>query len=116
MTTKVHRNDQTEVDCHLPTEVAFDLLAHRRRRQTLRYLSERVGAVPAAELASHLAQFDARRSANHTERVLVSLRHNHLPRLESAGVVTLGDRRETVMLTETAAELTRYLDVAPSRR
>jgi DNA-binding transcriptional ArsR family regulator len=112
MTTKTHQNDQNGIESHLPTELAFALLAHRRRRRTLRYLAGRVGAVPLTELADYLARSEADPSPNRTERMRVSLRHNHLPRLESAGVVTVDADRETVRLDAAAAGLARYLDLA----
>ncbi|MFB6171118.1 MAG: hypothetical protein ABEJ23_01195 [Haloarculaceae archaeon] len=77
----------------LPASDRLDLLASDRRRAVLDYLRDRAGATVRTEtLVDHLA------STGHGQRqsLAVALRHVHLPKFASAGVVEYDQRRGTV--------------------
>lgn len=93
-----------------------DLLADRRLLAILRYLDGRDEPVPLAELADHLVLEgpidDAGALATCGDalvgtrrRVLLSLRHSHVPRLADAGTVTFDVGANAVSLRESGAEL-----------
>lgn len=81
--------DQTEPRT---TSQLFATLADSRRRRVLSLLRERRSGVEESELATLVASAEAdvplrAVTDERHERVLVSLRHNHLPALESTGLV-----------------------------
>lgn len=72
---------------------ALSLLADRRRRYALYHLRDGDGGgIPLGELARGVAAVERDTDPDHVpedefERVYLGLRHNHVPRLEDAGVV-----------------------------
>ncbi|MBX0303001.1 DUF7344 domain-containing protein [Haloarcula salinisoli] len=75
----------------------LELLSHRRRRFVLGTLDETDGDVPMDSLAKRLAAWEESDSpADATppavEDVKLSLYHTHLPKLETAGLVTFDSR------------------------
>ncbi|RCU47252.1 hypothetical protein DU504_08030 [Haloplanus salinus] len=88
------RTDEERVD------TIFRVLSDARRRRVIRLLRAREGAVAVSALAEALA---AREPGDpEPERLVVSLQHVHLPKLEGAGVVDYTSDRSQV----------RYRDVA----
>jgi len=74
----------------------FDLLSNHRARGVLRTLRDRLDGVTPPDLATVLASeehgvplHDV--TADQRTRILTSLRHHHLPKLESASLVTTDD-------------------------
>lgn len=101
----------------LSTDTAFELLAHHRRRRLLRCLREYDTPITLADLADEVAirEHDASLAdipAETVKRVYLSLYHRHVPKLEDAGIVTYSQQRDAVAVTDRAAELLPYLDVA----
>ena len=85
-----------QIDAHptepRPTTELFATLADSRRRRILSLLGERHGDVTESELATLVASEEAdvplgAVTDDQHERVLVALKHDHLPALESAGLV-----------------------------
>ena len=81
------------VDDDLTLSELFDIFSHSRRRFVLGYLDEAGTEVSTDSLAERLVawertdgQSDATAAA--VDEVKLSLHHTHLPKLESAGVVT----------------------------
>lgn len=69
----------------LSTDTVLALLADRRRRRVLDYLRDHgAGSASLEELVSHLAGDDGSPAR---ERLGLSLRHVHLPKLAEAGVL-----------------------------
>lgn len=81
-------NDQT-------LDLAFDLLACRRRRYVITKLRTLPDGVASVEdIADHLLVQDP--DADDRERTLVALQHRTLPRLNEAGIVDFDRRTDTV--------------------
>ncbi|UTF52298.1 DUF7344 domain-containing protein [Natronosalvus rutilus] len=80
-------------------DLVFELLASRRRRQALYYLSEQSDGVASVdEIADYVHTNDDRSdcSADGRSEIAAGLRHVHLPKLEDAGVVDHDARSQTV--------------------
>jgi len=70
-------------------DAVFDVLSDARRRRVVRVLRDHGDATPVSDLAAALA---VREPGEHEpERLTVSLRHTHLPKLEATGVVEMVD-------------------------
>lgn len=87
----------------LPTDSVRDLLAGPRRRYALQCLLER-GSVRLDELAVEVAAREAGRTPEAIgdmtrERTSISLHHNHLAKLDAAGLVDYDAADHTVVLT-----------------
>lgn len=85
-------------------DVAFDLLANRRRQHALACLCERPGSIPLDELAEDVAareRWSPRTEPDDEEvrTVAVSLYHSHLPKLADAGVVDYDRDRDMVAVS-----------------
>lgn len=94
-------------------DVAFDLLADNRRRDTLACLCERPGSIPLDELAEDVAARErwSPRTEPGDEEVrtaAVSLYHSHLPKLAGAGVVDYDRDRDLVTVSEDTDLLERF--------
>lgn len=85
-------------------DTVFGLLANRRRRYVLYYLADedeetvvRVEEV-AAQIASWEREWNATASEDAAARrtVRIDLHHNHLPRLDDAGLIEYDARTETI--------------------
>jgi hypothetical protein len=88
--TRGNRTHGTEDD-HL--DALFGVLADARRRRVIRILDDADADVtPVSAIAESLAT----REATPTDRLVVSLRHVHLPKLDAAGVVDFAPDRSTV--------------------
>ena len=75
----------------------YALLARRRRRLIVRILQDFETPIAASELAEILADCEYERATDrHYRHVRSSLYHNHLPRLDDAGVVDYDRECETV--------------------
>ncbi|WP_312907039.1 DUF7344 domain-containing protein [Natronosalvus caseinilyticus] len=84
----------------ISTDTAIHIVANQRRRSVLTQLIENErNDVGLDVLAKHLSPEnpppDSVETAN-SERLLLDLYHNHLPKLEDAGLVEYDDRTETV--------------------
>lgn len=75
----------------------FVLLANRRRRLALRVLRASSTPLPAGELADRIAEREYEEpTVNDRRSIYLSLYHNHLPRLDDAGVVVYDETEGTV--------------------
>lgn len=81
---------EAPADEPLAPDVAFDLVGVSRRRYVLYHLFENRGGTSIETLAAAVARHEG--VLDH-ERVEMSLRHAHLPKLEDAGLVSLGSDR-----------------------
>lgn len=80
-------------------------LAHRRRRRVLLYLQDTDEPQALTDLAEIVADREADSSASETDRELVktvhvSLYHDHVPKLDEAGIVQYEEDDDTVELVE----------------
>lgn len=101
-----------EVDGH--ADALLDLLQASRRRHVLDILLEE-GSTAMHDLATrvatreHTAASDSISDLAH-ERVRISLRHNHLAKLDTAGLVEYDEDQHTVQLAANADQIRSYLE------
>ena len=97
---------ENENDQHVAPTTIFDVLAHTHRRVVL----SRLRADGPCELASLADAVSRREDGTPVERLRVSLRHRHLPKLEDAEFVRCD--AGCVVPTERCAVLDPYLALA----
>ncbi|ELY35194.1 DUF7504 family protein [Halalkalicoccus jeotgali] len=73
-------------------ETAFDVLRDSRRQHVLRYIYERDGSVPLSALVKRIAHHEPDADA---DRIEISMHHSHLPKLEDAGLISVGETHVT---------------------
>ena len=98
----------------LPETVIHDLLSNSRRKNTLRELRTRGGAVSVRELSEAIAADEAGTNpapACVRESVYASLHQTHLPRLHELGVVEYDRTRKEVRTCRGARDVGRYMEV-----
>jgi hypothetical protein len=100
----------------LPEGEIFEILANRRRRETIRHLS--VDADGRARSLKRLSEEIATRETGQSpppravrESVYNSLHQTHLPKLEELGVVTYDREAREVRLRERARDVNVYMEV-----
>ncbi len=86
------REIESDEDPSLPPDVAFDVLGASRRRYVLHYLREHGDSTTVGELAEWVTRHEP---GADSDRIEVSLHHSHLPKLENAGLISLGGARVT---------------------
>lgn len=93
----------------LTTDQIFDLLGHEHRRHAITALRECDGAIGIDELTAEVH----RRCADDPRRkqVETALYHAHLPKLDCAGIVRYDAEGERVKLTDSATQLTPFLEL-----
>lgn len=89
----------------------FKLLSHRHRRATIQYLATQVGTTPVADVADQIALLENNHTDDHYARICVTLVHNHLPKLNEAGVVEYDQDQGAVELNDQATDARSYLDL-----
>lgn len=95
------------IDEPLSPDVAFDLVKAARRRYVLYHLFESGHETSIEALVAAVARYEG---TNDHERVELSLRHAHLPKMEEAGLISL--RSERVVVRGSLAALEPYLSPA----
>lgn len=104
----------------LPTDTAFELLAHRRRRTALRCLSDHAPSISLADLAEEVAVRETGRSLPDIDpdevlQVYLSLYHVHIPKLTEAAVIEYVQDRDLVTLPADRTALDRLITLAEHR-
>lgn len=94
-------------DERLSPDVAFDLVGAARRRYALYHLFESGHETSIETLVAAVAR---REGTDDHERVELSLRHTHLPKMEEAGLISL--RSERVVVRGSLAAIEPYLSPA----
>jgi DNA-binding transcriptional ArsR family regulator len=100
----------------LPEAEVYEILANRRRRETIRHLSERVDGARLSlrDLSEAIAVHetgDAPPPRAIRESVYNSLHQTHLPKLEELGVVDYDREERIVTLRERARDVNIYMGV-----
>ncbi|WP_266077856.1 DUF7504 family protein [Haladaptatus caseinilyticus] len=100
--------DQTKPERAVSPDVLSTLFTSSRRRSVCRYLVEVADRATVATVAERIAEWEVEGtpSSEMRERVHITLRHVHLPKLVEAGVVELDG--ETVSAAEDSIDLERY--------
>lgn len=78
------------------TSSLFDALANGHRRETVRFLLGRTGAVTISDVADHLSASDGTATAKRSPNIETLLVHWHLPKLAEAGLVAYDREGGTV--------------------
>ena len=104
-------------DSPLSPSVVFGLLADERRRYVLYYLDVQDGHAEFEALAKQVAAWEHDTSTellteDTIKRVSTGLYHTDLPKLADHGLIGDEFHRGTITLTETAAQVTHYVDYA----
>jgi len=102
----------------LSRETVFEMLKNTRRRYVFHILSQRAEPVTLATLSEEVAalEYDTAvedLTGDQRQRIYVSLRQTHLPRLDDANVVDFDSEANTVGLAENASDLQVYLEAVP---
>lgn len=112
MKTDTSNVDTPDGDPKIPASTVFELLAERRRRYALYYLSQRVGTVPLTDVAEQIATWEGEHSRDRLELIRVGLHHRHVPKLLDAEVVRYDAEGDAVHVLPAATELAPYLELA----
>lgn len=109
--------DPGSVSETLSLDVAFDVLADRRRRHLLDCLRESESPVALGELARDVAArergpSDADAPPEAVDRVHLTLYHSHVPKLAAADVVEYDRERDLVAPSRGSDRVERVLDLA----
>lgn len=92
------------------------LLAKRHRRLLLRILRESGASLTTVELANRIAERAYEHpSASDQRNVYLALYHDHLPRLEEAGVIVYDESEGTVAPDRNFDRLVRFVEEANGR-
>lgn len=91
----------TSLDTPRDIDSLFACLANHRRRLLLEGLSERSGPVVVEELVQHIVEREDEATADtggndQLSEITIALFHNHLPKLQEAGVIDVDHETNTV--------------------
>lgn len=111
MSIKNDDNRYESIDDEHSVSAVFKLLSHYRRRVAIQYLAAQVGTTSVVDLADQIALLENKHTDNHHARIFVSLIHNHLPKLDEAGVVEYDQDQAVVKLSDQATDARSYLDL-----
>lgn len=100
----------------IPEGEIYEILANRRRRETIRHLtvSAATGPVSLRELSTEVAARETGKSPpprGIRESVYNSLHQTHLPMLHELGIVEYDRETRTVELRQRARDVDRYMEV-----
>lgn len=89
------QRDSSEPHGSVSVDTVLDLLAHRHRRELLGYVIDSAGETsPIDDVTTSLCRQDSERTdtCSDRDRIELSLRHTHLPKLVAAGVIEYDSR------------------------
>jgi hypothetical protein len=101
----------------LPESTIYEILANRRRRETIRQLTETGEPIALRDLSEVIAASETGESPpprGVRESVYNSLHQTHLPKLDDLGVVTYDRDAREVRLRERARDVHLYMEVVTS--
>jgi len=105
-------------DSDLSKTEIFDVLRNQRRRFVLQYLKRRETPVELGPLATQVAAWEYDTTVDEVtsaqrKRVYTTLQQTHLPKMDEAGIVEYDSSRGTIHSTESAEDLSVYLEIVP---
>lgn len=106
----------------IASDVAFEILKNRRRRRTLKVLTEREELTTLSELAEEIAAWEngidrQAITSDQRKRVYVGLYQQHLPKMDDAGVIEFDQRSGETRLTDAGHQLWQWrIDKLQDRR
>lgn len=98
----------------LPQFKVYEVLANRRRFETIRVLEDARGSVSVAELSEMIAKAEANGeppSKSARDSVYSSLHQTHLPKLHELGIIHYDRDARTVEPLDRARDVSRYMEV-----
>lgn len=100
----------------IPEGEIYEILANRRRRETIKHLTVSAGSGPVSlhDLSREVAARETGESpppSGVRESVYNSLHQTHLPKLHELGIVRYDREERTVQLRERARDVDRYMEV-----
>ncbi len=99
----------------LPVEALLDALSNDQRRTALRLLTASDGAVGVQKLADEMA-IGTTSSIRDPDAIAAELHHNHLPRLDSLGVITYDPVDNVAAPLDAIEELAPFLEFLEVKR
>jgi hypothetical protein len=109
MNIELHQTDTalSEADIH-------DILRNDRRRNVIKRLQEHGREISLRELSVHIAEIESGESPPPSDvrnSVYVSLHQTHLPKLDKEGIVEYDNDQKTIVLQESARQVSLYMEV-----
>lgn len=92
--------------------VIHDILSNKRRREAIKYLIQRDEAVSVRELARHIARLESESlppPGGVEQSVYVSLKQNHIPRLNELDIIEYDRDSNEVSVSRRAKDCERYM-------
>jgi len=115
------RVDRLAPESQLTRDDIFHVLQCRRRRLVLKFLQEYDGdgSVPMRDIAEHVAAVEHDTTVDglasrQRQRVYIALYQDHLPKMDTAGIIDYDQSRGHVAPTAQTVAFYRYLDREPS--
>ncbi|MFA1610202.1 DUF7344 domain-containing protein [Halobellus rubicundus] len=98
------------------SDLAYSVLADKRRRYAVHYLKQRNEPVPLSELAEQVAAWENDKpvdelTSKERKRVYIAMYQSHLKTLAKEGIVDYDADRGVVSISEAFADLDVYLEV-----
>jgi len=109
---------QQTKDRRRSSDLAYSVLADKRRRYAVHYLKQRAEPVPLRDLAEQVAAWEndkpvAALSSKERKRVYIAMYQSHLNTLAKEGIVDYDADRGMVSISDAFADLDVYLEVVP---
>ncbi len=116
--TNTSQRDDSSPSPNLSLDTVFDILSHSYRRLILSYLSQTEDDLATvADLVSFISKQESETETSmqctQDDTVRVALQHNHLPKLDDAGVIEFDTRSETIRYWS-HPKVEKYLSVLDS--
>jgi len=105
---------ETVEEVDLPQFKVYEILANRRRFETIRVLEDAGESVPVAELSEVIATAEADGeppSKSARDSVYSSLHQTHLPKLHELGIIHYDREARSVEPLDRARDVSRYMEV-----
>lgn len=99
----------------MEVNAVFEVLSDERRRTVLEYLLKRQRPVPVGDLVDSVVAAESNghaRADNRRNEVVVSLHHNHLPKLASSKLIDYDAEKGLITVREAAYTVEPYLEIA----
>lgn len=119
-TASAAADDDNGVALSVPTtDDLFAVLANRRRRYTLHYLKGKSDAIEIGTLAEQIAAWEnevsvARITSSQRKRVYTALQQSHLPKMDTAGLLSFDKDRGLITPDPVIEEFDVYVDLVGS--
>ncbi len=98
----------------------FEVLRNQRRRYVLQFLKQDDRPVELGDLAQQVAAWEYETSLEgvtpeQRKRVYTTLQQTHLPKMDTAGILSFDSDRGVIEATERTRDISVYLEIVPGR-